>query len=139
MTAITRRPSFPTKDGLVYGKGQTVSDEAHDQARRHDPVYDRLHATAEFRALRSAYRKFVFPATVAFLAWYLLYVFCSNWAEDFMNHKLFGNINVALVFGLLQFVTTFGIAYLYANYSNKNLDPLARKLDEEYEIEKRQL
>lgn len=76
---------------------------------------------------------------MAFLAWYLLYVFCSNWAEDFMNTKLVGNINVALVFGLLQFATTFGIAYLYANYSNKHLDPLARKLDEEYEIEKRQL
>ncbi|MER7558415.1 DUF485 domain-containing protein [Nocardioides sp. NPDC126508] len=115
-----------------------MSAEAHDQAHRHDPVYDSLHATAEFRALRSAYRKFVFPATVAFLAWYLLYVFCSNWADGFMDTKLVGNINVALAFGLLQFVTTFGIAYLYANYSNKHLDPLARKLDEEYEIEKRQ-
>ena len=41
----------------------------HDQAHRHDPVYDRLHETAEFTELRRRYRGFVFPATVAFLAW----------------------------------------------------------------------
>ena len=42
-----------------------------------------------------------------------------------MNTQVIGNINVALVFGLLQFVSTFLIAYLYARYSTKNLDPLA--------------
>ena len=44
------------------------------QASRHDPVYDRLHETAEFDELRRRYRGFAFPATVAFLTWYLLYV-----------------------------------------------------------------
>jgi len=109
-----------------------VAAEAHDHARPHDPVYDELHATAEFRALRKAYRTFVFPATVAFLAWYLLYVVLSNWAPGFMSTQVFGNVNVALLFGLLQFVTTFGLAYLYSQYSAKRLDPLARGLDEEY-------
>ena len=57
----------------------------HEQAHRHDPVYDRLHETAEFTELRRRYRGFVFPATVAFLAWYLLYVVMSIWAHDFMS------------------------------------------------------
>lgn len=104
----------------------------HYQASRHDPVYDRLSETAEFKELRRRYRGFAFPATVAFLAWYLLYVVMSNWATDFMAHKLVGNINVALVFGLLQFATTFAIAWIYSNYSTKKLDPLARQLDEDY-------
>ena len=108
----------------------------HDQAQRHDPVYDRLHETDEFARLRSAYRRFVFPATVAFLAWYLLYVVLSNWANDFMSTKLFANINVALVFGLLQFVTTFAIAWLYSRYSTAKLDPLARELTSRYEQER---
>ena len=42
-----------------------------------------------------------------------------------MDTKLVGNINVALVFGLLQFVTTFLIAWLYARYASRKLDPLA--------------
>ncbi len=109
--------------------------DTHDQAARHDPVYDRLHETAEFDELRRRFRKFVFPATVAFLVWYLLYVLMSNWATDFMAQKVVGNINVALVFGLLQFVTTFGLAALYARYMNREVDPIARQLESRYNEE----
>ena len=100
----------------------------HDQAERHDPVYDQLQATPEFAELRRRYRGFVLPATVGFLAWYLLYVVLSNWAGGFMSTQVVGNINVALIFGLLQFVTTFGIAYLYAKHAAKNFDPLADRV-----------
>ncbi len=109
-----------------------MSDTSPDQATRHDPVYDRLAATPEFAQLRSRYRGFVVPATAAFLAWYLLYVVMSNWAAGFMNTQVVGNINVALVFGLLQFVTTFGLAWVYSRYSNAKLDPLARELEQAY-------
>ena len=102
------------------------------RAARHDPIYDRLHATPEFAELRHRYRSFVIPATAAFLAWYLLYVVLSSWAGDFMSTKVVGNINVALIFGLLQFVTTFGLAWYYARYSQSKLDPLARQLEAEY-------
>jgi len=103
-----------------------------DTASRHDPVYDELHAAPEFHELRRRYRAFVFPATIAFLVWYLLYVVLSMFAGDFMDAKVVGNINVALVFGLLQFATTFLIAWLYSQYSTKKLDPLARELDDRY-------
>jgi uncharacterized membrane protein (DUF485 family) len=103
-----------------------------DQAARHDPVYDELHARPEFTELRRLYRGFVFPATVAFLTWYLLYVVMSNWAHDFMSTKVVGNVNVALVFGLLQFATTFLLAWLYSRFSTAKLDPLARSIDDEY-------
>ena len=110
-----------------------MSTNVHDHATRHDPVYDRMHASPEFTELRRRYRGFVFPATVAFLTWYLLYVVLSNWAHDFMSTELVGNINVALVFGLLQFVTTFGLAWLYSRFSTDKLDPLARGLQAQYE------
>ncbi len=108
------------------------AEHGADQASRHNPIYDRLHETAEFEELRRRYRAFAFPATIGFLVWYLLYVVMSNWAHDFMSHKLFGNINVALVFGLLQFLTTFAIAFAYARYMNRNVDPLARQLESTY-------
>ena len=107
-------------------------DQPHEQAARHDPIYDKLHDTPDFVQLRHLYRSFVFPATIAFLSWYLLYVVMSNWATGFMDTQVVGNINVALVFGLLQFVTTFLLAWIYSRYSNSRLDPLARKLDEQY-------
>ena len=109
--------------------------EGHRQPYRRDSVYDTIHATEEFAELRRRYRSFVFPATVAFLSWYLLYVVLSNWAHDFMSVKLVGNVNVALVFGVLQFVTTFVLAWMYSRYSTTKLDPLARSLDERFQRE----
>ena len=109
----------------------------HEQAARHDPVYDALSDDADFIELRRRYRSFVLPATAGFLAWFLLYVVMSNWAGDFMGQKVFGNINIALLFGLLQFVTTFVIAFVYSRYSTARLDPLAEKLNGDYEKGKR--
>jgi uncharacterized membrane protein (DUF485 family) len=100
--------------------------------RSEHPVYAELHESAEFDDLRKRFRGFVFPATVAFMLWYLLYVVMSNWAHDFMSTQVVGNVNVALVFGLLQFASTFLIAILYGRYMNKNADPLARELEQRY-------
>ena len=97
------------------------------------PLYLELHETAEFVELRRKFRGFVIPATIAFMSWYLLYVVMSNWAHDFMSTKVVGNINVALVFGLLQFVTTFLITTLYVRYANKHLDPAAERIRERIE------
>ena len=98
-------------------------------------VYERIASETDFAELRRRYRRFAFPATVAFMIWYITYVAFNNWARDFMNTQVIGNFNVALVFGLLQFASTFAIAYWYAHYSNKRLDPVATKLREEFEAE----
>ncbi|MFD4611435.1 DUF485 domain-containing protein [Streptomyces sp. NPDC058440] len=81
--------------------------------------------SAEFDELRRSYRSFAFPLTVAFIAWYLLYVLLSNYAGGFMGTQLFGNINVALALGLAQFLTTFLIAWWYARHAAAKLDPKA--------------
>ncbi|WP_328428657.1 DUF485 domain-containing protein [Streptomyces sp. NBC_00443] len=87
-----------------------------------------VHESAEFGELRRSYRSFAFPLTVAFIAWYLLYVLLSNYAGDFMGTKLFGNINVAFVLGIAQFVTTFLIAWWYARHASAKLDPKAEAI-----------
>lgn len=79
--------------------------------------------SAEFAELRHSHRSFAFPLTVGFIAWYLLYVLLSNYAGDFMGTQVVGNINVALVLGLAQFLTTFLIAWWYSRYAAAKLDP----------------
>lgn len=85
----------------------------------------------EFAGLRRALRGFVFPMTVAFFLWYALYVILSAYARGFMGTKLIGNINVALVFGLLQFISTFVIAWLYSRFANRRIDPVADRIRDE--------
>ncbi|MER7181924.1 DUF485 domain-containing protein [Streptomyces hyaluromycini] len=82
----------------------------------------------EFAELRHSYRSFAFPLTFAFIAWYLLYVLLSSYADDFMGTKVVGNINVALVLGLAQFLTTFLIAWWYARHAAAKLDPKAEAI-----------
>ena len=85
----------------------------------------------EFAGLRKTLRGFIFPMTVAFFLWYALYVLLSAYARGFMSVKLIGNINVALLFGLLQFVTTFLIAWYYSRFAAHKVDPIADKIARE--------
>ncbi|HEY0640912.1 MAG TPA: DUF485 domain-containing protein [Pseudonocardiaceae bacterium] len=93
-----------------------------------DAEWEEVQRSAEFVELRRRLRRFVFPMTAAFLAWYLLYVLMATYARGFMSEKLFGNITVGLVFGLLQFASTFLITGLYVRYADRRLDPLAAEL-----------
>lgn len=90
--------------------------------------YTRMESDPRFIELRRRFRTFAFPATVAFLAWYLLYVLLSAFGRGFMDTKVVGNLNIAFFFGILQFVSTFLIAYLYSKYANRHMDPTADEL-----------
>lgn len=108
---------------------QTQSGESPESAE-----WERVQSGEDFTELRRRLRTFVFPMTVLFLVWYLLYVLLADYAPDFMGTRLFGsNITVGLIFGLLQFVSTFVITGLYVRYANRRLDPLATKIREEIE------
>jgi uncharacterized membrane protein (DUF485 family) len=95
--------------------------------------WESVQSSPEFQDLRHRLRSFVFPVTGLFLAWYLLYVLLANYAPAFMSTKIGGNITVGLVFGLLQFVSTFAITIWYVRYAERRLDPLATQLREELE------
>lgn len=87
--------------------------------------YLAVQASPEFADLRRSLRRFVFPMTVFFLLWYASYVLLGAFAHDFMATKVFGNINVGLLLGLAQFMTTFLITGLYIRFANRELDPRA--------------
>lgn len=110
------------------------------QSERGNAAYTPLEAkylaaqeSAEFQDLRRRYRGWVIPVAVAALAWYFLYVLLAAYATDFMAKKVVGNINVGLVMGLLQFVSTFAVTALYISYANRVLDPVSERLRGEFE------
>lgn len=92
-----------------------------------------MQASPEFQELRIRLRRFVFPMTAFFLLWYALYVALGAFAHDFMAIRVFGNINVGLLIGLGQFLTTFVITGLYVRFANRELDPRAAAIREELE------
>ena len=90
--------------------------------------YLEVQASPEFAELRSRLRRFVFPTTAFFLVWYASYVLLGAFAHDFMATRVWGNINVGLLLGLAQFLTTFLITGLYIRFANRQLDPRAAAL-----------
>ena len=118
MSQLGQHPS-PGDGGAHRADGQTV--------------YEQMQTTPDFQQLKRTLRRFIFPATIGFLAWYLLYVLMSAYARDFMGTKLVGNINVAYVFGLLQFVSTFVIAFVYSRFADRHFDPTADRLRHQLE------
>jgi len=95
--------------------------------------YQEVAESPDFRELQSRHRRFVFPLAVLFLVWYFVYVLLAAYAHDFMATPVFGSVNVGLLLGLGQFVTTFVITMAYVRYANRRLDPLAEKLRAELE------
>ncbi len=70
------------------------------------------------------------------LVWYLTYLYLSVYARDFMGTPIHGSINVALVMGIGQFVSTFVLAWGYCAYARRRIDPHAETLrDHEAEAE----
>lgn len=97
--------------------------------------YLAVQKSPEFQDLRRRYRRWVIPVTVAALVWYFMYVLLAAYASDFMAQTLFGNINLGLVLGLAQFVTTFGITSAYVRYADRVLDPRSARIRAEMEAE----
>jgi len=97
--------------------------EQRDASSAHRASFIEAQQSPEFQELRSRLRRFVFPMTAFFLIWYAMYVLLGAFAHDFMATKVFGDVNVGLLLGLGQFVTTFVITGLYVRFANKQLDP----------------
>ncbi len=106
---------------------------------KHQPTaaeFSAVAASDEFVQLRRRFKSFAFPMSAAFLTWYFAYVLLSVYARDFMATPVIGNVNLGVLLGLGQFVTTFLITWLYIRHANKNLDPIASKLRSELEAQR---
>jgi uncharacterized membrane protein (DUF485 family) len=95
--------------------------------------FQEIQASPEFQELRSRLRRFVFPMSAVFLIWYAAYVMLGAFAHDFMAIRVWGNVNVGLLVGLGQFLTTFIITGIYVRFANRELDPRAEAIRTEFE------
>jgi uncharacterized membrane protein (DUF485 family) len=95
--------------------------------------YIAMQASPEFQELRNRLRRFVFPMSALFLIWYFAYVMLGAFAHDFMAIKVWGDINVGLLIGLGQFVSTFLITAVYVRFATRELDPRAEAIRTELE------
>lgn len=123
--------SQPSNNGHTVNNSTSVHvDPVPDEAPTTPNLYDfaRVQASPEFQDLAHRLRRFVFPMTAFFLVWYLAYMLLATYAHALMATKVLGHINLGVVLGFGQFVTTFGITALYVRFAARTLDPRAAKI-----------
>jgi len=88
------------------------------QAQHHHVTtaqWDALSEEPEFRELVQARRRFIAPATVFFIAFYLGLPILAGFAPALMSRPVLGSLTWAYCYALAQFVMAWGLlgAYLW--------------------------
>ena len=114
-------------------RGGGVSATTGQPARQAGSGYEAVRASRDFWTLRRRFGSFVVPACVLFLFWYFLFVIIAVFAPGVMRISVYGDVNIGLCFGVLQFVSTFAIAAGYRRWARRRLDPLSGRLRQRLE------
>ena len=93
--------------------------------------WNAVEQSPEFQELIAARRRFVLPATIFFLAWYIGFVLLAGYAPDFMGDSVYEGLTVGYCLALTQFVMVFTLGYLYLRRADTVYDPLAAKVIEQ--------
>ncbi len=72
-----------------------------------------------FKALLAAKRRFIVPATVFFLVYYMALPVVVGYFPDSMKKPVLGPVNGAYLFALSQFAMTFILAAIYVHKSRE--------------------
>lgn len=89
--------------------GETLSEEqAHRIAE-----WQVIEADADFQQLVAAKRRFIIPATIFFIVYYFALPVLVGYLPDLMDTNVVGNINLAYLFALSQFIMAWALMYLY--------------------------
>jgi uncharacterized membrane protein (DUF485 family) len=84
----------------------------------------------EMVELERRHRRFVWPATIFFLVYYMALNVLAGTSPDLMGTKLFGEFTFGYLFALSQFLMAFVVAWVYSRWAATRIDPLASDLRE---------
>lgn len=130
----------PWYDALASGWGEMDGTGAPAPAvpparREHEgrsggaaDVYLEVQRSPAFQEVRSRYRRFVIPGVAVFFTWYVGYVVAATTAPALMARPVAGAVNVAMLAGLGQFLTTFLFTWAYARHARLRRDRAALDL-----------
>ncbi|TLS47511.1 DUF485 domain-containing protein [Streptomyces montanus] len=107
---------------------QPARGEHEGRTARPADIYLEVQRSAAFQEVRGRYRRFVVPAVAVFFTWYVGYVVTATTAPGFMARPLAGSVNVAMIAGLGQFLTTFLFTWAYARHARLRRDRAALDL-----------
>ena len=83
------------------------------------PDWEALAKLPAFHELLAAKRRFIVPATIFFLIYYMTLPVLIGYFPEMMKRPLVGKVNGAYLFAFSQFLMTFVMAWLYMRTARK--------------------
>lgn len=83
------------------------------------PDWETLAKMPAFHELLAAKRRFIVPATIFFLAYYMALPVLIGYFPELMKKPFIGKVNGAYAFAFSQFLMTFVLAWLYMRTAKK--------------------
>jgi uncharacterized membrane protein (DUF485 family) len=100
-------------------------------AAREDAAHDwrAIEALPEFRELVARKRRFIVPAAIVSLGCFLVYLMLAAFATDLMGSRVAG-VSVAWLLAVSQVLLCWAVTWLYLRKSDREWDPLERRVVE---------
>lgn len=98
----------PQDEGHSVPNPDIVANQ-HTSARD----WQAIERDADFRELVRTKRNLIIPATIFFLLYYFVFLIVVGYLPDVANASVIGNINVAYLFALSQFIVTWILMGIY--------------------------
>ena len=90
-------------------------------------LWREIASAREFQELLRAKMRVIVPATLFFIIYYFALPVLVGYAPALMERKVIGNINLAYLFALSQFLVAWGIAALYLRAASR-FDAMAKDI-----------
>jgi uncharacterized membrane protein (DUF485 family) len=94
------------------------------------PAYNwaAIDSDPRFQRLHSRKTRFLLGLMVFSVAYYFLLPIGAAYFPEIFRIKVWGPLNVGIVFALSEFVVAWGIAFYYSRRANREFDAMAREL-----------
>lgn len=97
-----------------------------------------LVADPRFQALHRRKTRFLWGLMIFSVLYYFLLPVGAAYFQDWFRIRIFGAVNLGILFALSEFIVAWGVAFIYARKANTDFDTTAAVLRREAEAPRSQ-
>jgi uncharacterized membrane protein (DUF485 family) len=125
---------FPGECALLWSA--THDQKEHTMAAAPNVDWNAVIADPRFQSLHRKKQGFLTGLMVFSVAFYFLLPIGAAYFQELFSRRVWGAINLGLVFALSEFVVAWMVAFYYSRRAGGEFDRLAREIAADYETGK---
>ncbi len=98
-----------------------------------EKVWEAIAASPKFQQLVRRKRRVLSGLMLFSICYYVLLPLGAAYAQELFSRKVWGPLNVGLLFALSEFIVAWGVAVIYSRVANREFDAMAAEIVAEAE------